>query len=125
MRLRELKVVGVHKACLNECAGFASAIAVIFRIDKAAVVAKVLVKIAPRAGEDLAEVGRGDFADVGADLVTNLEDFAEDEDQPLAPVEAKKGSDQAIVPCFFIQYVERNRHRAWVRGIEVGDLAQS
>ena len=102
MGSRELKVIGVHESSLNEGSGLASALAVILRIDEAAVVSKVLIEISPRAGEDLAEVGGGDLADVGADFVADLKDFAKNEDEPLASVKAKKGSDQAIVPCFFI-----------------------
>lgn len=59
VRLRELKVVGVHKGGLNEGTGLASTLAPIFWIDEAAVVLKILVDVVPRVREDLAEVGGG------------------------------------------------------------------
>lgn len=123
--LRELKVAGVHKAGLNVGTGSASTLAVILRIDETAVFSQVWVEIAPCAREDLAEVGGGDLTYVGAYFATDLKDFAKDEDEPLASVEAKKDSDQAVVACFLVQNLERNRHGARVWGIEVRNLAGS
>ena len=42
--LGELQFGRVHKACLDEGAGLASAFAVVFRIDEATVVAQILVR---------------------------------------------------------------------------------
>ncbi len=49
--LRELQFGRVHKACLDEGAGLASAFAVVFRIDEATVVTQILKEIAARGRE--------------------------------------------------------------------------
>ncbi len=93
VRLSELGVAGVCKAGPNEGTGFASTLARIFWIDKAAFVSKALVGLTPSAGENLKVVGGCYLTDVSANLVTNLKDFAEDREETLAAVKAKKGSD--------------------------------
>jgi len=123
--LGELEFVGVDKTCLYECAGLASAFAVVFGIDEAAVVAEILIEIAARAGEDLPEIDRGHLAYVGSNFVADLEDFAKDEDKALAAVEAEQGSDSAVVAGLFIQDVDWNWDGSGVGRVEIGDLAES
>jgi len=122
--LGEFESAGVHKACPDEGAGLASALAVILLINEAAVVAEILVEVATRTGEDLPKVDGGDLTDICPDLVADLEDLAEDEDEALAAVQAKKGPDEAVVSGLLIQDFDGDRHGARVRRIEVGDLAE-
>ena len=118
--LRKLQFGRIDKACLDESAGLANTFAVIFGIDEAAVVAQIFVEIFARAGENLAEVGGGEIDDLGADLITDLEDFAEDEDKTLAAIQAQECSDHAVIFCFFDEDFNGNGHGAGSGGSRSG-----
>jgi len=122
--LSEFEFRWVNKASLDEGAGLARAFAVIGRIDETTVVAEVFAEVAARAGEDLAEVSGRDLNNLCAHFIADLEDLAQDEDQALAAVEAEQGSDHAVVPCLFSQYLYGDGDGARVGWVEVGDPAK-
>ena len=110
MSLRELQFCRVHKASLHKGAGLASALTRIFRIDKAAIVAQILVEVAARTGEDLAEICRSHLGDLGAHLIAHLKDLPKNEDESLAAVQAKQRTDHAVVLGLFNQDFDWDWH---------------
>src|ERR1039457_377439 len=95
------------------------------RIHKAAIAAKILIQIAPRARKNLPEVLSRDFHYFRTHLVADAEDLTQHKNQPLATVKAKQSPDCAVVPCLLDQHFHRNRHGSRVRRVKVRNLTQS
>ena len=120
----ELQFARIDEAAFDERPCFPRALADIVRVEEAVVAAQVLIEIPPSAGGDLPEVGRCDLDDLPADLVADAEDLAKNEHQPLAPVQTKERAHRAADLCLLYQYFHRNRHRAGIGRIEVGNAPQ-
>src|SRR5882724_5790042 len=82
-RAGEAEVAGIDVAGLDEAAGLLLAAARIRRIHEPALVVHETVEIAACPREALAEVVTADLQQLGPDGIADLQDVAEDVDQPL------------------------------------------
>lgn len=91
----KLQMVGIDMPRLDETSRLFCTAAGVIGIDQTTLAVHELVKITAGAGEALAEVVGGDFEDVAADLVSDSQNFAEREDQPLLAVKAEQHPHRA------------------------------
>src|SRR5579859_3689084 len=87
---RKLAALTIHEAQFDERARFARAAARISLIDEATLVVHIIVKIMPRAGEQLSKVAGRKIHEFCPHLTLDPKNLSQDVDQPLSSIQTQQ-----------------------------------